>query len=166
MEMKSIGIDQIQIAKYNPRRDIKKGDEEYGKIERSIEHYGLVDPLIINKDGILIAGHQRYKVIKDLGFSEVDCIVLDMDKKSEKLLNIALNKISGEWDISLLKDLLQELDTGDFDIENTGFSLKEFEDLVCIPGFSPVDEEDQPRLDELKKVCCPACEYKFTLSVV
>jgi len=61
---------------------------------------------------------------------EVEVSIVDLSDTKEKALNIALNKISGEWDLPLLKDLLQELDTGDFDIEITGFDDKEIEDLV------------------------------------
>lgn len=161
MDMKSISLDKIKIAQYNPRKVLKKGEPDYEKIRKSIESFGLIDPLIVNIDMTLIAGHQRFSILMDLGETEANCVVVELDKKNEKLLNIALNKIQGEWDLNLLKDLLLELDTGEFDIGLTGFSAVEIEKLIYIPDFGPVDEDGQPRLDELKKVCCPECGYEF-----
>jgi hypothetical protein len=69
-------------------------------------------------------------VLLDMGMSEVDCVVVDLDDAKEKALNVALNKISGDWDMPKLKDILQELDTGEFDLELTGFDMDEIEDLM------------------------------------
>lgn len=94
-----------------------------------MEEFGIVDPIIINKDGTVIGGHQRIKAEK-LGMKEIPCVRLDLDKTREKAFNMALNKISGEWDIDLLKELLIELDAGAIDIELTGFTDKELEKLM------------------------------------
>ena len=93
-----------KTAKYNPRKDLKPGDEEYQKIKRSIEEFGFVSPLVVNKDMTVIGGHQRLKVLIEMGYKEVECIVVDLEKTKEKALNIALNQIRGEWDtVSILK---------------------------------------------------------------
>ena len=86
-------------ADYNPRKDLKPGDAEYEKLKRSIEQFGYVEPVIWNQTtGRVVGGHQRLKVLMDMGMTEVDCVVVEMDEDKEKALNIALNKISGEWD--------------------------------------------------------------------
>jgi ParB-like chromosome segregation protein Spo0J len=86
-------------ADYNPRKDLKPGDVEYEKLKRSIEQFGYVEPVIWNKTtGFVVGGHQRLKVLLDMGITEVECVVVEMDAEKEKALNIALNKISGEWD--------------------------------------------------------------------
>jgi len=54
--------------------------------------------IIVNKDLTIIGGHQRLKVLKDLGFTEVDCVVIEIDKTKEKAFKIALNKVTGSWD--------------------------------------------------------------------
>jgi len=108
----------------------------------------------------VIGGHQRLKVLKDLQYKEVPCIVVDLDKQKEKMLNISLNKISGDWDRPRLKDLLEELDSGEFDVTLTGFGEQEIEDLMT--EFHPVSIDEQPRLDEKKKVICPECGHEFT----
>src|SRR5690348_13603315 len=105
MEIRKIETLKIKPAKYNPRKDLKPGDREYEQIKRSIQEFGYVDPVIVNSDLTIIGGHQRWKVLKDLGYKEIDCVVVELDKTKEKALNIALNKISGEWDIPLLKEL-------------------------------------------------------------
>ena len=103
LEMELRPISELKPAEYNPRKKLQPGDPEYEDIKRSIETFGYADPIIINKDGTIIGGHQRLTVLRDLGYEEVSVIVVDLDKNHEKALNIALNKITGEWDQELLK---------------------------------------------------------------
>ena len=111
MEIERRKVDELKAAEYNPRKDLRPGDAEYEKLKRSIQEFGYVEPVIWNKrTGTVVGGHQRLKVMKDLGYEEVDCVVVDLDEKKEKALNIALNKISGEWDNDLLANLLKDLD--------------------------------------------------------
>ena len=76
----------------------------------------------------------------DLNKKEVDAVIVDLPENKEKALNIALNKISGDWDIPKLKDLLMEIDTGEFDTEATGFSEAEIEDLINQYSIKNVDD--------------------------
>jgi DNA modification methylase len=145
VQVSKIPIDQLNPAVYNPRKDLKPGDPEYKKLKRSIQEFGYVEPIVWNKrTGNIVGGHQRYKVLLDLGHTEVDCVVVDLDETKEKALNLALNKIQGDWDNEKLKDLLQELDTGEFDIELTGFDVDEIEELIAqfAPEESEVEEDD------------------------
>lgn len=131
MRIEKRKIDELIPAIYNPRKDLTIDDAEYKKIKRSIETFGYVDPIIVNeRTGVIVGGHQRLKVLKDLGYEEIEVSVVDLDEQQEKALNVALNKISGEWDFELLKDLLEELDDGSFDLELTGFDMDEIEDLM------------------------------------
>ena len=117
-------------AEYNPRKDLKPGDLEYEKLKRSIEQFGYVEPVIWNKaTGRVVGGHQRLKVLMDMGITEVDCVVVDMPEDKEKALNIALNKISGEWDKDKLSLLIADLQGVDFDVSLTGFDPAEIDDL-------------------------------------
>jgi DNA modification methylase len=138
-------------ALYNPRKKLKEGDPEYEKIKKSIDSFGYVDPIIINGDNTIIGGHQRATVLADLGFKEVDVVVVEVDKDKEKALNIALNKITGQWDMPALKDLLLDLDASNFELGLTGFDPEEIEDLMTQyhTDDNPVDvEEDDFDLDE------------------
>ena len=130
MNIQNIKIDKLIPATYNPRKDLKPGDAEYIKIKNSIENFGYVSPLIINKDMTVIGGHQRLKVLKELGFTELECIIVDLDKTKEKALNIALNKIQGDWDEEKLEALLQELKLDDFDTDLTGFDFDEVDEIL------------------------------------
>ena len=117
-------------ANYNPRKDLKPGDAEYEKLKRSIEQFGYVEPVIWNKTtGRVVGGHQRLKVLMDMGMTEVDCVVVEMDEDKEKALNIALNKISGDWDKDKLALLIADLQGADFDVSLTGFEPAEIDDL-------------------------------------
>lgn len=117
-------------ADYNPRKDLKPGDAEYEKLKRSIEQFGYVEPVIWNKTtGRVVGGHQRLKVLMDMGMTKVDCVVVEMDEDKEKALNIALNKISGDWDKDKLALLIADLQGADFDVSLTGFEPAEIDDL-------------------------------------
>ena len=117
-------------ADYNPRKDLKPGDTEYEKLKRSIEQFGYVEPVIWNQTtGRVVGGHQRLKVLMDMGMSEVDCVVVSMDEEKEKALNIALNKISGDWDKDKLALLIADLQGADFDVSLTGFEPAEIDAL-------------------------------------
>jgi len=162
MKIETIPIRKIKPAAYNPRKDLKPGDPEYEKLKKSLAEFDMVEPLVWNKQtGNLVGGHQRLKILKELGVKNVEVSVVDLSEAKEKALNLALNKISGEWDFPLLKDLLEELDTGDFDMEITGFDDKEIEDLMTqfhVP-------EDNKEIDEetLKNTQneCPKCGFKW-----
>jgi len=121
---------ELLPADYNPRKDLKPGDLEYEKLRRSIEQFGYVEPVIWNKaTGRVVGGHQRLKVLMDLGHTEVDCVVVDLTEEKEKALNVALNKISGEWDKNKLSLLIADLQGADFDVSLTGFDPAEIDDL-------------------------------------
>ena len=122
---------------YNPRKDLKPDDLEYIKIQKSLNEFGLVDPLVVNKDMTVIGGHQRLKVLMDAGFDKVPCSIVDLDKTKEKALNIALNKITGMWDFPKLSELLIEIDTGTLDMEAVGYSDDELKELL---GYVPSGE--------------------------
>lgn len=125
-------------ADYNPRKDLQPGDPEYEKLKRSLQQFGYVEPVIWNKaTGRVVGGHQRLKVLQDLGITEVDCVVVDMPEDQEKALNIALNKISGSWDNDKLALLIADLQGADFDVSLTGFEAAEIDDL-----FSATDKKE------------------------
>lgn len=142
MKIEKRKLEELKPAKYNPRKALAPDDAEYQKIKRSIEKFGYVDPIIINKDGTIIGGHQRHTVLSDMGMEDADVVVVDLNKKDEKALNIALNKISGEWDEAALRDLLIDLDHSDYDLSLTGFDASEIDELIELSGFSEVASDD------------------------
>ena len=159
MEIEKIKITDIVPAEYNPRNI---SSDELKKLENSISTFGLVDPIIINlKNNKIIGGHQRYEVLinqhmlnndfygelnlirmGDIGwiFTETDLKVEDEDH--EKALNLALNKISGEWDFEKLGEILDELELNDFNIELTGFTDLDVKDIELYEEDYSKDEFD------------------------
>lgn len=143
MNIQTVAAAKLKAAKYNPRRDLKPGDAEYEKLRRSIEEFGYVEPVIWNeRTGNIVGGHQRFKVLTSLGYTEIECVVLDIDEQREKALNVALNKISGEFDIPLLSDLLRDLNEDGFDVSLTGFDAAEMEDLFKEKTSGKIKEDN------------------------
>lgn len=152
MNIEKKNLKDLLPADYNPRKDLKPGDPEYEKLKRSIEQFGYVEPVIWNeKTGRVVGGHQRLKVLTDMGITEVDVVVVDMDTEKEKALNIALNKISGEWDTEKLALVIADLQGTDFDVSLTGFDPEELEDLFRDDVKGGVKEDDFDVEAELKK---------------
>lgn len=138
-----MNISKLNPAEYNPRKNLQPGDAEYEKLKRSMEQFGYVEPVIWNKTtGRVIGGHQRLKVLVDLGLKEVDCVVVEMDEEREKALNIALNKINGEWDTDKLAMLISDLQGSDFDVSLTGFEEAEIANLFEKTGEKEVRDDD------------------------
>lgn len=139
-------------AEYNPRKDLKPGDAEYEKLKRSITEFGYVEPVIWNKTtGRVVGGHQRLKVLMDMGITEVECVVVELSEEKEKALNIALNKISGEWDKDKLALLITDLQGTDFDVSLTGFEPAEIDDLFKDSVKDGLKDDDFDVEAELKK---------------
>jgi len=149
MDIRVISIDRINAATYNPRIDLQPGDPEYEKLKSSIEEFGYVEPIVWNeRTGNMVGGHQRYKImVHELGRTELPVSVVDLDDQQERLLNLALNKVSGRWDEEALARLLSELQEAGADLYLSGFDQEEIEDLVSnlpeVPDIEePVVEDD------------------------
>ena len=124
-------IAELAPAPYNPRKGLKVGDREYESLKRSIEEFGVVDPVIFNtRTKRLVGGHQRLTVLRDLGHTTAPTVLVDLDELREKALNLALNKIAGAWDMPMLKDLLLDIERSGGDQTLTGFDPKEIEEIV------------------------------------
>lgn len=155
---------ELLPADYNPRKDLKPGDAEYEKLKRSIEQFGYVEPVIWNKTtGFVVGGHQRLKVLLDMGITEVECVVVEMDAETEKALNIALNKISGEWDKDKLALLIADLQGADFDVSLTGFEPAEIDSLFKDAQQSKVKDDDFDVEAELKSLVITKAGDVWTL---
>jgi DNA modification methylase len=131
VNIQKIHISKLKAAEYNPRVELKAGDKEYEKLKRSIQEFGYVEPIIWNsRTGNVVGGHQRLTVLKDLGETEIDSVVVDLDDQREKALNVALNKIQGTWDNDKLAVLLSDLEAESFDVTMTGFDAAEVDELL------------------------------------
>lgn len=152
MEWRTIPVGDLCPAAYNPRKKLKPGDKEYEKIKKSIQEFGYVEPIIVNFDMTVIGGHQRLTVLKDLGYTEVQCVVVHIEDDAKvKALNIALNKITGAWNEQLLADLIVDLQSQDFNTDLTGFEPAEIDQLFSKVHNKEIKEDDFDVDEELKK---------------
>ncbi|MFP3390999.1 site-specific DNA-methyltransferase [Brevibacillus sp. SIMBA_040] len=160
MDIRKLHISKVNPAPYNPRVDLQPGDPEYEKLKRSIQEFGYVQLLVWNeRSGNLVGGHQGFKIlVNELGRTEVDVSVVDLDDAQEKALNIALNKISGAWDEERLALVLAELQESELDLTLSGFDIEEVTELLSEYIDTEVDEpvvqddfDIQKALNEIKE---------------
>ena len=152
MEFEVKRIADMNRAAYNPRVDLQPEDEEYQAIERSLKRHGLVQPIVWNRrTNTVVSGHQRLTVLEAQGETEVTVSVVDLDDIQEKELNVALNKITGEWDDDKLSVILNELGEEAID---TGFTRPEidvlrdelksyFDDVTAPDEEEPTEEPEE-----------------------
>ena len=147
-------INDLISAEYNPRELTK---EQHQHLTDSIKRFGIVDPIIINKNedrkNIIVGGHQRVRVAREIHLDSVPCVELDLTLEQEKELNIRLNKNGGTFDFDLLANNFElELlkDIGFKDIE-LGFNIDKIDDnytrKIKLPTYEPCNEK--PELNEL-----------------
>lgn len=165
MEIKKMKLDLLQPADYNPRMDLQPGDPEYENLKQSIQRFGHVQPIVWNENtGHIVGGHQSLKVLRDLGgVEEVECVVVHMGEAEEKALNIALNKISGRWDMDKLSEIMEELVAEGMEVF-TGFDEKEVEKLIeeaeSIVFSEPEINVNNYDEDSFKHKC-PRCGFLY-----
>lgn len=146
--VRSVAVGKIKMAAYNPRRNLGPKDADYQKLKRSIAEFGLVDPLVWNKrSGNLVGGHQRFKILLDeFGAKEVPVSVVDLGPEAEKTLNLALNKIVGEWDELALADVLGGLlEKNTIDATLSGFDEAEIKEALALVVSGEAEESPKGR---------------------
>lgn len=144
MNIRKFKLSDLNPAKYNPRKALKPGDPEFEKLKRSITEFGYVELIVINvaNNNTVISGHQRLAVLKDIGETEVECVVVELNDADEKALNVAMNKVSGDWDTQKLADLMDSLKELDYDLGKTGFDPPEIEQLFNQVHDKNVSDDD------------------------
>lgn len=134
----------LVMAEYNPRQLTK---DQYTQLKDSINRFGLVDPLIVNKNkdrkNILVGGHQRLRIAKEIGLESIPCVEIDLSYDQEKELNIRLNKNVGEWDYDALANYF---DVGE--LTEWGFSNDELQFYEEEPTTGLIDDDEIPEVEE------------------
>lgn len=160
MQIEYINIDELIPYANNPRNN---DGEAVDRVASSIKEYGFKNPIIIDKDNVIVAGNTRYKAAKKLKLETVPVIkVDDLTPAQIKAYRIADNKVAeySSWNNELLTLELEELQDLDFDLDLTGFDATEINELML--NFAVGTEEEQGDLSQLeekeeKTVCCPNC---------
>lgn len=161
-------ISDLKPAAYNPRKIEPK---ELNKLVKSIKTFGFVEPVVINKDNTIIGGHQRLKAAQKMGMTEVPVVQVDIPKGQEKALNLALNRISGEWDETKLAEVLVQLTKEER--EQSGFDEDEIakaigaaingeeDDFDTTPPVEPKTKlGDLYELGEHRLLCGDSCDLE------
>ena len=143
-------------------------EAQVSQVAASIKEFGFTNPILIDSENLIIAGHGRLLAAQKLGLAEVPCIALDhLSESQRKAYVIADNKLAlnAGWDTTSLTAELERLKELDFDLEILSFSTEELETLLKEPFFEPGTEEDQGKLDELdpKWIDCPNCGKEFDM---
>lgn len=166
MNIQKVKIQKLKIAEYNPRKKLTPEDPEYQKLKRSILEFGYVMPIVVNYDMTVIGGQQGLTLLQDLGYEEVYCNIVNLNKTQEKALNLALNKIDGIWDNGKLEKILEELKEADIDLLSTGFDEKGIEKLFKESEeiINDNEEIDVTEFEDEKFECqCPKCGFMFDI---
>lgn len=147
MNISKVNIDDLISPSWNPRT---LSNREKEKLKKSIDEYGYINPVIVNKvNNHIVGGNQRVSVLRELGYSEVDVVFInEPNLDREKALNLSLNKVSGEWDTNKLEDLLVDLEVNEVDLDLTGFDLLDLEEFDFNIKFSK-SSDNNPILDEV-----------------
>lgn len=141
-------------------------DEQVAQIAASMREWGWTNPILIDEDGGIIAGHGRVLAARKLGLTDAPCMVAKgWSEAQRRAYVIADNKLAlnAGWDSELLRLEIHALDDVGFDLANLGFEGSELDLLMFDANFQPGSEDDQGKLDELapKMVCCPECGHGF-----
>ena len=162
---KQIILQPVEALIPYARNSRTHSDEQVAQIAASIREFGFTNPVLIDKDGGIIAGHGRVMGARKLGLAEVPCIRLaHLTDTQKRAYIIADNKLAlnAGWDNELLQLELADLHEADFDMDLLGFGV---DDLAIAMGmgadFEPGTEDDQGKLDEKKPITCPNCGHKF-----
>jgi ParB-like chromosome segregation protein Spo0J len=148
MKIEKIKIAELNPAEYNPR---KMTNKQYEDLKSSLEKFGLVDPIIINSDNTVVGGHQRLRIMRELGAELIPTVRVNLSKEDEKELNIRLNKNSGEFDLDILANNFDVDELKDWGFKDIDFGLN-------------IDKIDEPNFDELTedgKIKPPAIKITF-----
>ena len=143
MEIHKVPINTLTSPDWNPRQIT---EEELTKLETSLKEFGYIEPIIVNDvNNHIVGGNQRAKALKTLGYKEVDVVYVHIeDIAKEKACNVALNKISGDWDNDKLRVVLEEIELSPIDISLTGFDEIELTEMEIHhePTTEDVIEDD------------------------
>ena len=153
----------MRLSEIKPyKKNAKKHDETQIKnVMKSIEEFGVVQPIVVDKTNTIIIGHCRYEAMKRLGYDELqeDWVkVVDLSEEEAEKLRLLDNKLNeSEWDLDLLKDLVPSIDFSDFEID---FNLPEEVEDINLDDFF---EDAPPKEKEPKKIQCPHCGEWFEI---
>ena len=151
MNIKEIEIDKIIPYHNNPRKNLN-----VDKVASSISEFGFQQPIVVDKNFIVIVGHTRLQASKKLGLKKVPVFIADLSENKAKAYRIADNRLNEDssWDYDFLNVEMNVLSEGNFDLSKLGFTDEEIETILANQGdFEPTDIDDQSDIDEASERC-------------
>ena len=155
MIVKNVSIDSVNLYPENPR---EMDSSQFEKLKASLKEFGFVSPIVVNlrnhesftdKDReiapVAVGGHMRWRAARENGNKEVPIVEIDISKTKEAVLNIALNKISGKWDIGKLEKMVYELSSADLDIDLDLTGLEDWEQKL----YNPAEDIDHEEIEKI-----------------
>lgn len=168
MKVQSVKIEDISQDPANVRRH---NERNLSAIVASLRKFGQQKPIVVNAEGIILAGNGTYEAAKRLGWEKIDVVRSNLKGSDATGFAIADNRTAelAEWDDTALAETLRALQFEEYDVQAAGFLDQEIDDLITrlgneqlVPDFQPGSIDDQGRLDEKAKVICPECHHEFT----
>lgn len=161
IKVETLALDQLKAHPQNPRTHPEPGSERWTAMKQSLEE-NYFDPLIWNRrNGMLVSGHFRAKVLAEANCERVDVVVVDVPEKEHVRLLLRANTNAGDWATDDLAQMLKGMDLDERLM--AGFDLPSLHELgIVAPDFEPVGIAEQGRLDEKSPTTCPKCGHEFT----
>jgi ParB family chromosome partitioning protein len=163
MKVESWDINKPIPYARNPRVIPQKAVDN---VAASIKEFGWRQPVVVDKEGVIIVGHTRLLAARKLNLKEVPVhVATNLTKAQVRAYRLADNRTGMEtsWDFDMLAVEIDELKDEKFDIDLLGFSQEELNDMIGTPNFAPGTAEDQGQLDQKKPCTCPECGHVFTV---
>jgi|TARA_Y100000114_G_scaffold115532_1_gene109686 site-specific DNA-methyltransferase (adenine-specific) len=151
MNIQEIEIDKIIPYHNNPRKNLN-----VDKVASSITEFGFQQPIVVDKNYVVIVGHTRLQAAKKLNYQKVPVFVADLSENKAKAYRIADNRLNEDssWDYDFLNIEMNILNEGNYDLSQLGFNDEELKNLLANQGdFEPTDIDDQSDIDEASERC-------------
>jgi len=155
MKIELVSLDSLVPFVNNPRKSLN-----VDKVASSIKEFGFQQPIVINKDKTILAGHTRYYASKKLELKQVPCVIAELDDIRQKAYRIADNRVAedNKWDFPTLNLEIEALQENNFNIDILGFEIDELKKFMNNPeNFEPNSKDDQSNLDTETEGVCSKC---------
>ena len=143
----------------NPRKQLN-----IDKVAASIKEFGFQQPIVVDKNNVIIVGHTRHLAAKQLQLKQVPVVIADtLSEAKAKAYRIADNRVSedNQWDFPLLNLEIEDLKKDNFSLPILGFTEEELKKFMSVDTFNPTDKEDQSQIDESSQKICEDCGKKL-----
>ena len=151
MKIKMTPIDKLIPYHNNPRKN-----QAVDKVASSLSEFGFQQPIVVDKNYVVIVGHTRLQAAKKLNYQKVPVFVADLSENKAKAYRIADNRLNEDssWDYDFLNIEMNILNEGNYDLSQLGFNDEELKNLLANQGdFEPTDIDDQSDIDEASERC-------------